>query len=119
MSTIRIALANIRVPATPQESVFLTTSAIAEAGSKGALVICFPECFVPGYRWSSGREHMLLCIGELRERGFRHNIRSGAPRWIAALLSALWATGLAGDGSGPPLCHRTTRLAVPDVANVE
>ena len=37
MSTIRIALANIRVPATPQESVFLTTSAIAEAGSNGAL----------------------------------------------------------------------------------
>ena len=53
MSKVRIALANIRVPATPQESVFLTTSAIAEAGSKGALVICFPECFVPGYRWSS------------------------------------------------------------------
>ena len=53
MSTVRIALANIRVPATPQESVFLTTSAIAEAGSKGALVICFPECFGPGYRLSS------------------------------------------------------------------
>src|SRR5258708_2939835 len=48
---VRIALANIRVPATPDESVRLATSAVADAGRKGALVICFPECFVPGYRW--------------------------------------------------------------------
>jgi predicted amidohydrolase len=51
MSTVRIALANIRVPATPKESVHLASSAIAEAGRRGALFICFPECFVPGYRW--------------------------------------------------------------------
>jgi predicted amidohydrolase len=51
MSTFRIALANIRVPATPNESVLLATSAVAEAARKGALVICFPECFIPGYRW--------------------------------------------------------------------
>jgi predicted amidohydrolase len=51
MSAIRIALANLRVPATPKESVLLATSAVAEAGQQGALVICFPECFVPGYRW--------------------------------------------------------------------
>lgn len=51
MSTVRIALANLRVPATPQESVLLATSAIVEAGQRGAIVICFPECFVPGYRW--------------------------------------------------------------------
>ncbi len=51
MSIVRIALANIRVPGTPEESVRLATSAVAEAGSKGASVVCFPECFVPGYRW--------------------------------------------------------------------
>ena len=51
MSTVRIALANIRVPATPAESVCLATSAVAEASRQGAAVICFPECFVPGYRW--------------------------------------------------------------------
>jgi predicted amidohydrolase len=51
MSTVRIALANIRVPATPDESVLLATSAVAEASRRGAMVICFPECFVPGYRW--------------------------------------------------------------------
>lgn len=51
MRTIRIALANLRVPATPNESIQLATSAIAEASRQGAIVICFPECFVPGYRW--------------------------------------------------------------------
>lgn len=51
MSTVRIALANVRAPATPQESVLLATSAVAKAGARGALVVCFPECFVPGYRW--------------------------------------------------------------------
>lgn len=51
MSTVRIALANLRVPSTAEESVVLATSAVAEAGRRGALVICFAECFVPGYRW--------------------------------------------------------------------
>ena len=51
MSTVRIALANIRVPTTPDESVCLATSAVAEASRHGAMVICFPECYVPGYRW--------------------------------------------------------------------
>ncbi len=49
--TVRVALANVRVPATPPESVLLATSAVAEAGRQGAVVICFPECLVPGYRW--------------------------------------------------------------------
>ena len=46
----RIALANIRFPASPEESVTLAEGAIAQAGSEGAGIICFPECFVPGYR---------------------------------------------------------------------
>src|SRR5688572_31955241 len=51
MSTVRIALANVRVPTTPDDSVRLATSAVADAGRQGAAVICFPECFIPGYRW--------------------------------------------------------------------
>jgi predicted amidohydrolase len=51
VSTVRIALANIRVPATRDESVRLAVEAVADAGRRGASVICFPECFIPGYRW--------------------------------------------------------------------
>jgi len=46
----RIALANIRFPATPEESVTLAVQAIAQASIERAGLICFPECFVPGYR---------------------------------------------------------------------
>ena len=49
-SLYRIALANLHHPATPAESVDETTTAIATAGKAGARVVCFPECFVPGYR---------------------------------------------------------------------
>ena len=50
MTTIRIALANVRYPSTPDESVTISVDAIAKAGAAGADVICFPECYVPGYR---------------------------------------------------------------------
>jgi hypothetical protein len=46
----RIALANIRFPATPEESVTLVEQAIAQAAIDRVALICFPECFVPGYR---------------------------------------------------------------------
>jgi len=46
----RIALANMRFPATPEQSVILTQEAIVRASAEGAGIICFPECFVPGYR---------------------------------------------------------------------
>ena len=50
MNTFRIALANIRFPATPDESVTLAERAIAQASNERAVIVCFPECFVPGYR---------------------------------------------------------------------
>ena len=40
----------IRFPATPEESVTLAEQAIAQAAVERAGIICFPECFVPGYR---------------------------------------------------------------------
>ena len=46
----RLALANLRFPNTPEESVQLAEQAVEDAGSAEAKVICFPECYVPGYR---------------------------------------------------------------------
>jgi predicted amidohydrolase len=50
MNMFRIALANIRFPSTPEESVALAEQAIAQASAEHADLICFPECYVPGYR---------------------------------------------------------------------
>ena len=50
MSTFRVALANLPVPASPEESVMLAEQAVAQASFEHAGLICFPECFVPGYR---------------------------------------------------------------------
>ena len=50
MATVRIALANLRFPSSPHESVALVRSAVGEAGKDGAAVVCFPECYLPGYR---------------------------------------------------------------------
>jgi predicted amidohydrolase len=48
----RIALANVAVASSPDDAVVRATAAIAEAGREGAAVVCFPECYVPGYRWA-------------------------------------------------------------------
>jgi predicted amidohydrolase len=50
MPDFRIALANIRFPSSPAESVSLAEEAVAQASAARAGLICFPECFVPGYR---------------------------------------------------------------------
>ena len=49
--TTRVALANVRVPTTREDSVALAIATVAEAGQRGAAVVCFSECFIPGYRW--------------------------------------------------------------------
>jgi predicted amidohydrolase len=50
VSTFRIALANLRFASTPEESVLKTLKAIEGTAQSGAAIICFPECYVPGYR---------------------------------------------------------------------
>ncbi len=50
MNLFRIALANLRFPATPDESITLAERAVGQASRKGARIVCFPECYVPGYR---------------------------------------------------------------------
>lgn len=50
MNEFRIALANLRFPSNPAESVRLAEQAVAQASAEHAHLVCFPECFVPGYR---------------------------------------------------------------------
>ncbi|AHG88612.1 Nitrilase/cyanide hydratase and apolipoprotein N-acyltransferase [Gemmatirosa kalamazoonensis] len=50
MSTVRVALANIHPATTRDESVTLARAAIERASAARADIVCFPECYVPGYR---------------------------------------------------------------------
>ena len=50
MSTFRVALANLEIPAGIEEGIALAEQAISQAGRERADLICFPECYIPGYR---------------------------------------------------------------------
>jgi predicted amidohydrolase len=50
MTVVRIALANISGGATRDDSVALAQAAIDRASAETASIVCFPECYVPGYR---------------------------------------------------------------------
>lgn len=50
MPTFRIALASLPFAATADDSVVQAQRAITEASEAGADLVCFPECYVPGYR---------------------------------------------------------------------
>jgi predicted amidohydrolase len=50
MPTIRVALANTRFPSTREESLEIVLETMKAASGGAASIICFPECFVPGYR---------------------------------------------------------------------
>lgn len=50
MSLFRIALANLPFPASREASVAMAGAALGEAAAADARLVCFPECFVPGYR---------------------------------------------------------------------
>jgi len=55
VNQVRVALANIRLPANRELSVVLAVEAIQEAAAADAQIICFPECFIPGYRMAGSQ----------------------------------------------------------------
>src|SRR5882762_4538421 len=88
MSPCRIALANLPFPATPEESVALAEQAIAQAAIAGASVICFPECFIPGYR----------------------GMGKSVPPPDAKFLERAWAAGAAAAKAGVAVVLGTERV---------
>ena len=50
MASFRVALANLPYPASPEDSIARAQAAIARAAREAARLVCFPECYVPGYR---------------------------------------------------------------------
>ena len=60
MTITRVALANLTYPESPAAAVTRAEGAIAEAGASGASIVCFPECYIPGYRMAGKPASMLL-----------------------------------------------------------
>ncbi|MDP9194073.1 MAG: carbon-nitrogen hydrolase family protein [Acidobacteriota bacterium] len=101
----RIALANIRLPDSLDHSIELATHAVANASARGAQIICFPECFVPGYR-AAGRQ-VAPPRATLLEEAWLTIAREAAKGRIAVVLGterivdqALVATALVIDADG-------------------
>jgi predicted amidohydrolase len=105
MNSFRIALANIRFPATADESIALAKQSIDQASVEGAGIICFPECFVPGYRGMG--KHVPPPNQEFLERAWSAIASAAANAGITVILGterfvegALVATALVIDQDG-------------------
>jgi predicted amidohydrolase len=84
MTPFRIALANLPFPGSPQESLARGEEAIAEAGSTGAGLIVFPECYVPGYR--AAHTHVPPPDRDFLERGWSALASACAKAKVAAVI---------------------------------
>jgi predicted amidohydrolase len=83
-NTFRLALANIRFPSTPAESVALAEQAIRQASIERAGLVCFPECFIPGYR-GAGKQ-MPPADAAFLEQAWSAVIKAAASSGVAVIL---------------------------------
>ncbi|EJL84030.1 putative amidohydrolase [Polaromonas sp. CF318] len=84
MSSIRIALANIEIPADPQDSVERALVAVREAASAGAHIVCFPEAYVPGYPWPTRKRQAV--DASFLQQAHERVARAAAENGIGVLL---------------------------------
>lgn len=105
MAPVRIALANLRFPSSPEESVRLAVDAIAQAATERAAIVCFPECFVPGYR--APHKAIPPADAAFLERAWAEIAAAAASAGVAVVLgteriegSALYATALVIQSDG-------------------
>jgi len=86
VNSIRVALANLAYPDSRDAAVADACRAIAEAGAAGAVIVCFPECYVPGYR-AAGR-HTLPPDGEWLAAAMAQVGEAAGRAGITAVLGA-------------------------------
>jgi predicted amidohydrolase len=115
--TLRIALATMRYPATPEQSVEIAEAAIARASEKSAAIVCFPECYIPGYRGLG--KYPPPPDADFLERAFTRVAAAAANARVAVVLGterlegkALLATALVVDADG-------TRLGFQDKVQLD
>jgi predicted amidohydrolase len=107
MSLVRIALANLRFPESREEAVRRATEAIAQAGTEGAAILCFPECYVPGYR--APQKTIAAPDAEFQMRAWMELSEAAAAAKVAVILGterpegdALYITALVINSDGAP-----------------
>jgi predicted amidohydrolase len=83
-TAVRIALANLAFPESPADSVARVESAIAGAAGNGASIVCFPECYVPGYRGTV--RHIPPPDAGFLERAWRSAADAAAMHRITVIL---------------------------------
>ncbi|MGA3092792.1 MAG: carbon-nitrogen hydrolase family protein [Terriglobales bacterium] len=114
---MRIALANLRYPSTPRESVTLAQEAITQAAAQEAELICFPECYIPGYR-AAGKQLPTPDSAFLEDAWDRVAMTARASGLLTVLGTervtemGLLATALVIDGNG-------TRLGFQDKVQID
>jgi predicted amidohydrolase len=104
----RVALANLRFPSSPDDSIALALAAIQTASAAHADILCFPECFVPGYR---SRTHSVPPPDAAFLSHAHQTIAAAAGRSNVAVIlgterlleNALLATALVIDRDATPL----------------
>jgi predicted amidohydrolase len=84
MAAFRLALANLPSAETPEQSVSLARRAIVEASRAGAELVCFPECYVPGYRWPGSA--LPAPDADFLERGWLSIAEAAAKATVAVIL---------------------------------
>lgn len=84
MATVRLALANLPFPASHDDAVARACAAVAAAGQAGALVVCFPECYIPGYR-TTGRPTAPPAAADLDDATARVAAAARAAQVVVAL----------------------------------
>ena len=84
MAQVRVALANIEYPDSPDDSVERVLRTIVDAASKGAAIVCFPECYVPGYR--AANRKVPKPDAEFLERAWKRIAEAARASKIAVVL---------------------------------
>lgn len=92
----RVALANLSFPVSPEDALARVLAAVLEAGERGARIVCFPECYLPGYRGyprpiaavdEAWLEAAWTSVGEAAQRA-RVAVVLGTERFVSAKLVA-------------------------------
>jgi predicted amidohydrolase len=118
--TLRIGLASPRVAATREEGVATVGRFLAEAASRGAAIVCFPETYLPGYRGlgfptpPADQQAQERALREVCDLARRHRVAAIVPmEWAspAGLLNLAFVV----DADGTVQGHQAkTQLAVEE-----